>query len=75
MDNTETFLSLLKKSLESKDTAKIIRLSHMKGELKEHLPQVDRLFDIPERLDFHPEGNAGMHIISIRRTPRCCPHG
>lgn len=33
------------------------------GALKEILPEIDELWNIPERLDYHPEGNSGEHTI------------
>ncbi|MBR2273434.1 MAG: HD domain-containing protein [Alphaproteobacteria bacterium] len=33
------------------------------GALKVILPEMEEMFSIPERLDFHPEGNSGAHTL------------
>lgn len=33
------------------------------GALEKILPEVNNLWNIPERTDFHPEGNTGMHTL------------
>ena len=35
------------------------------GALARLLPEVDALFDVPERVDFHPEGNTGAHLLLV----------
>lgn len=35
------------------------------GALARLLPEVDALFDVPERTDFHPEGNTGAHLLLV----------
>ena len=54
----EEFMS----ALNGNSTANKIRIMHMNGKLKE-LPEFDRLFEVPERTDFHPEGNSGAHTL------------
>ncbi|MDR1889985.1 MAG: multifunctional CCA addition/repair protein [Zoogloeaceae bacterium] len=33
------------------------------GALARLMPEVDILFDVPERADYHPEGNTGAHLL------------
>jgi tRNA nucleotidyltransferase (CCA-adding enzyme) len=33
------------------------------GALARLMPEVDRLFHVPERADYHPEGNTGAHLL------------
>jgi tRNA nucleotidyltransferase (CCA-adding enzyme) len=33
------------------------------GALARLMPEVDALFDVPERIDYHPEGNTGAHLL------------
>ncbi|MDR2364619.1 MAG: multifunctional CCA addition/repair protein [Zoogloeaceae bacterium] len=33
------------------------------GALARLMPEIDALFHVPERVDFHPEGNAGAHVL------------
>ncbi|GHU47798.1 multifunctional CCA protein [Betaproteobacteria bacterium] len=35
------------------------------GALARLLPEIDALFDVPERTDFHPEGNTGAHLLLV----------
>ena len=35
------------------------------GALKVILPEVNRLWDMPERTDYHPEGNSGAHTLLV----------
>ena len=35
------------------------------GALKVILPEVDKLWNTPERLDYHPEGNSGEHTMLV----------
>ena len=37
------------------------------GALKTVLPEVHKLWDTPERTDYHPEGNSGAHTILVLR--------
>ena len=40
-----------------------IRVLHETGALKVLLPEVDALFGVPQRAEFHPEINTGIHIL------------
>ncbi|MDR2678035.1 MAG: multifunctional CCA addition/repair protein [Zoogloeaceae bacterium] len=35
------------------------------GALARLLPEVDQLFSVPERSDYHPEGNSGEHVLLV----------
>lgn len=35
------------------------------GALARLLPEIDALFEVPERTDFHPEGNTGAHLLLV----------
>lgn len=55
-----------------KETEKALNTNHfdkfilsMKecGALKVLMPEIDNLFDIPEKIEYHPLGNTGLHVI------------
>lgn len=53
----------------SRDRASTLRLQHLKGILKEYLPEVDALYGIPQREEFHPEIDTGWHMeLVLRQT-------
>ncbi|MDR3351460.1 MAG: multifunctional CCA addition/repair protein [Zoogloeaceae bacterium] len=35
------------------------------GALQRLLPEIDTLFAVPERTDYHPEGNTGQHVLLV----------
>lgn len=51
------------KALKTFRVDKFIETARACGALKIILPEIDHLFDTPERLDFHPEGNSGAHTL------------
>ena len=51
------------KALQSNRFEKFITAARQCGALKALLPEIDRLFDTPERTDYHPEANSGEHIL------------
>lgn len=53
----------IEKALSCKRFSRFIRTARECGALAELLPEVESLWQIPERLDYHPEGNAGEHTI------------
>ena len=70
----ENFQTGLTQALGCERTADAIRVMHLNGRLKEYLPDVDRLFDVPERADFHPEGNSGAHtLLTIKEIEKESP--
>ncbi len=68
------FNTALKNALLTENAANALRAMHLNGRLKEHLPVVDRLFEVPERTDFHPEGNSGEHtLLTIKEVHESNP--
>ncbi len=51
------------KALKCKTFYRFIETAHACGALKEMLPEVEKLAEIPERTDYHPEGNSGAHTM------------
>jgi len=44
------------------------------GALGVILPEVDKLFETPEKLEFHPSGTTGIHtMIALSRVNNCSP--
>ena len=60
-------------ALETKDFADWVERAHNSGKLKSFLPEVDKLWNIPERTDFHPEGNSGAHTLLVLQANRDLP--
>ncbi len=53
------------KALKNPNFAKFIELLRECGALKVIMPEIDRLWDTPERLEYHPEGNSGAHTLLV----------
>ncbi len=53
----------LEKALSSKSFYRFIQTAKQCGALSEILPEVDELYQVPERTDYHPEGNSGDHTL------------
>ncbi|MBR5598488.1 MAG: multifunctional CCA tRNA nucleotidyl transferase/2'3'-cyclic phosphodiesterase/2'nucleotidase/phosphatase [Alphaproteobacteria bacterium] len=53
----------LEKSLQSPYFYRFIETARQIGLLKIIFPEVEALFLVPERLDFHPEKNTGLHTM------------
>ncbi len=53
----------LQKALCSKSFYRFVEIAKECGALKEILPEVEQLWQIPERTDYHPEGNSGAHTM------------
>lgn len=64
------FSTTLKAALATENATTVVKVMHLNGRLKENLPEVDRLFEIPERTDFHPEGNSGEHTLLTMKEVR-----
>ena len=64
------FAIALKTALATENAATAVKAMHLNGRLKENLPEVDRLFEVPERTDFHPEGNSGEHTLLTMKEVR-----
>lgn len=70
----EDFKTQFMTALESKTTTEMLKIMHLKGSLKQNLPDIDRLFDVPERIDLHPEGNSGNHtLLTIKEVKDASP--
>lgn len=53
----------LQKALCSPSFYRFVETAKECGALKEILPEVAKLWQIPERTDYHPEGNSGAHTM------------
>ena len=53
------------KALASENFYKYIKTARDCGALSIILPEVDKLWSIPERVDYHPEGNSGAHTMLV----------
>jgi tRNA nucleotidyltransferase (CCA-adding enzyme) len=42
------------------------------GALKVLLPEVDRLWGVPQRADYHPEVDTGVHLMMVLDMARAC---
>jgi len=51
------------KALSSPSFYRFVETARECGALNEILPEVNRLWDIPERTDYHPEKNSGAHTM------------
>lgn len=60
----------LEKALASSHFPLFIEAARACGALKIILPEVDALWQIPERSDYHPEGNSGEHTLLALRQYR-----
>lgn len=58
------------KALSSQNFFRFIETARECGVLKVWLPEVEKLFEIPERLDYHPEGNSGAHTLLALKAAR-----
>ncbi len=53
----------LEKALRFPDFPQFVRVACQCGALKAILPEVEKLWQTPERTDYHPEGNSGEHTV------------
>ncbi len=53
----------IEKALSGPNFYKFILIARACGALQQILPEVDELWDVPERTDYHPESNSGEHTI------------
>ncbi len=56
------------KALKTKESSKFFVLMREIGALKEIMPELDILFDVPEKEKYHPEKNTGGHVMSALDT-------
>ncbi len=61
----------LHKALSERSPWVFIEVLRRSGALRVLLPEVDRLFGVPQRADFHPEVDTGVHILmSLEQSAR-----
>ena len=58
----------IEKALETEHFEKFIRTAKECGALKVVLPEIDKLWNIPEKEQYHPEGNSGEHTMLVIRS-------
>ncbi len=59
----ERVWSELEKALRCKTFYRFVETARECGALEVLLPEVEKLWQIPERTDYHPEGNSGAHTF------------
>ena len=66
----------LAKGLMEKNPRRMIEVLRQCGALKVLLPEVDALFGVPQRADYHPEIDSGIHTLMAKPKPRptSCPN-
>ena len=55
----------LAKGLMERHPARLFEVLRECGALARLLPEVDRLFGVPQRADFHPEVDTGIHVLMV----------
>ena len=58
----------LLKAMKTSAFYRFVELAHEIGALRVILPEIDALWHVPERPEFHPEGCAGMHVLHALKT-------
>ncbi len=58
------------KAMRSSAFYKFIELARQIGALKFILPEVDILWQVPEKVKYHPEGNTGGHVLSALQAAK-----
>ena len=58
------------KALGAKHSERFFVLMHSVGALKEIMPEVEALFDVPEKRQYHPEGTTFGHIMSALKVSK-----
>lgn len=61
------------KALDSGHFDKFVTTARECGALKMIMPEVDRLWSVPEKPEYHPEGNSGTHTVLTLQKARNCP--
>lgn len=56
------------KALKTPDFYLFIERARQVGALKEIMPQVDQMWQVPENSAYHPEGTTGGHVVSALKT-------
>jgi tRNA nucleotidyltransferase (CCA-adding enzyme) len=55
----------LSRGLMDKRPSRMFLVLHDCGALKRILPEIDRLFGVPQRAEFHPEVDTGVHVMLV----------
>lgn len=58
----QEFHEALHRLLDSDTPGQELRIQHHSGLLKQYLPEVDRMYGVPQRAEFHPEIDVGWHM-------------
>ena len=53
----------LAKGLQEQQPSRMLQVLHDCGALARLLPEIERLFGVPQRLEYHPEGDAATHVL------------
>ena len=60
------------KALKSPHFYNFVKRARECGLLEQLLPEVNKLWSVPERTDYHPEGNSGEHtMLALKATQSC----
>jgi tRNA nucleotidyltransferase (CCA-adding enzyme) len=57
----------LSKGLMEPDPARMLEVLRACGALRRLLPEVDRLWGVPQRVEYHPEVDTGVHLLIVLR--------
>jgi tRNA nucleotidyltransferase (CCA-adding enzyme) len=64
----------LEKALSHPAFYRFVEAARACGALSEVLPEVNRLWGVPEKKAFHPEGNTGAHtLLALKKALSCSP--
>jgi tRNA nucleotidyltransferase (CCA-adding enzyme) len=55
----------LSRGLMEQQPSRMFQVLRECGALKKILPEVDRLFGVPQRLEYHPEVDTGIHVMLV----------
>lgn len=62
------------KALQTPHFDTFIAAMHDCGALKAVMPEADRLWNVPEKTEYHPEGNSGAHtLLTLKQANNCAP--
>nr|QIM10709.1 multifunctional CCA protein [uncultured Alphaproteobacteria bacterium] len=62
----------IEKALDTEHFDKFVSTARACGALKVILPEVDKLWSVPEKTVYHPEGNSGAHtLLALQKAKNC----
>ena len=64
----ERIFEELRKALKAKKSSKFFLLMREIGALEKIMPEIDVLFEVPEKEQYHPEKNTGGHVMTALDT-------